>query len=171
MRLLFVCTHNRCRSIIAEAVTRHLAGDCFDVASAGSAPAGVVHPLSLHHLAQRDIPTGGLASKSFDDVSQSPFDIVVTLCDSAAGEPCPLWLEPAEKVHWGLADPSRIVGDGQTVRAAFHETIDILVTRIQTLRREADALASAALLAERMRSLASDKTGSVAAEYDAQSSK
>ncbi|MEM9313732.1 MAG: arsenate reductase ArsC, partial [Pseudomonadota bacterium] len=145
--------------------------DCFDVASAGSAPAGVVHPLSLHHLAQRDIPTGGLASKSFDDVSQSPFDIVVTLCDSAAGEPCPLWLEPAEKVHWGLADPSRIVGDGQTVRAAFHETIDILVTRIQTLRREADALASAALLAERMRSLASDKTGSVAAEYDAQSSK
>ena len=133
MRLLFVCTHNRCRSILAEAITRQRAGSRLSVMSAGSKPAGVVHPLTLRYLKERGIPVKGLKSKSWESLDGDPVDIVVTVCDRAAGEACPLWLGSAKKVHWGLADPSAVKGDEAAQRQAFLDTIDTLEARIAKL--------------------------------------
>ena len=154
MKLLFVCTHNRCRSILAEAIARHLGGNRLDVGSAGSSPAGAVHPLTLKHLAEHGISTNGLASKSWDDVPGPAPDVVVTVCDRAAGEACPLWLGRAEKVHWGLADPSAVSGDEVAVRDAFNTTIATLASRFQALLAPPEALTDAAACARRMRELA-----------------
>ena len=154
MKLLFVCTHNRCRSILAEAIARHLGGNRLDVASAGSSPAGAVHPLTLRYLAEHGIATDGLVSKSWDDVPGQAPDVVVTVCDRAAGEACPLWLGKAEKVHWGLADPSAVSGDEAVVRDAFNTTIATLASRIEALLATPDALTDAAACARRMRELA-----------------
>lgn len=154
MKLLFVCTHNRCRSILAEAIARHLGGGRIDVASAGSSPAGEVHPLTLKHLARHGIPTRGLASKSWDEAPGPAPDVVVTVCDRAAGEACPLWLGNAEKVHWGLADPSAVTGDEAVQREAFDAIITTLQARLGELIAMPDALANPATCAARMRELA-----------------
>ena len=106
MKLLFLCTHNACRSILAEAITRKIAGNRLVVASAGSHPAGRVHPLTLKHLQQRNYSIEGLTSQSWDDLKDFEPDIVITVCDSAAGETCPLWFGDAVKAHWGLPDPT-----------------------------------------------------------------
>jgi arsenate reductase (thioredoxin) len=133
VKILFVCTHNRCRSILSEAIARQRAGDVIDVRSAGSEPAGAVHPLTLKVLAQAGYATEGLQSQSWDDFADFAPDLVITVCDAAAGEACPLYLDGAVKVHWGLADPSKIEGDAEAQAAAFAQCIREIERRVAVL--------------------------------------
>ncbi|MDD2048735.1 arsenate reductase ArsC [Pseudomonas putida] len=123
MRVLFMCTANSCRSILSEAMFNHLAPEGFEAVSSGSFPKGVVHPLSLATLQQAGIAIEGLRSKGNDCFEENPVDIVITVCDKAAGEACPAYFGPALKSHWGLEDPSDVSGDNAVVAAAFRATL------------------------------------------------
>lgn len=133
MKILYICTHNRCRSILSEAITRQRAGDLLDARSAGSQPAGAVHPLSLRYLAQRAYRTEGLQSQSWDAFEDFAPDLVVTVCDSAAGEACPLYFGKSLKVHWGLSDPSKMEGSEAELEQAFMACIDEIERRVDQL--------------------------------------
>lgn len=123
MRVLFMCTANSCRSILSEALFNHLAPEGFAAVSAGSFPKGQVLPRSLATLQQAGIAIAGLSSKGNDAFADNPPDIVITVCDKAAGEACPLYFGPALKAHWGLEDPSDVVGDEAAMDAAFRATL------------------------------------------------
>ncbi|TXH95283.1 MAG: arsenate reductase ArsC [Pseudomonas sp.] len=123
MRVLFMCTANSCRSILSEAMFNHLAPDGFEAVSAGSFPKGQVLPRSLTTLQQAGISTEGLSSKGNDAFESNPPDIVITVCDKAAGEACPVYFGPALKAHWGLEDPSDVQGSDAEVDAAFRSTL------------------------------------------------
>jgi len=123
MRVLFMCTANSCRSILSEAMFNHLAPAGFAAVSAGSFPRGQVLPRSLATLQQAGIAIAGLSSKGNDAFADNPPDIVITVCDKAAGEACPLYFGPALKTHWGLEDPSEAVGDEAAMDAAFRATL------------------------------------------------
>jgi arsenate reductase len=131
--VLFVCTHNRCRSILCEALTNHLAAGRLRAKSAGSQPAGAVHPATLAALEARGIPTDGLESRSWDAFAGLAPDTVITVCDSAAGEQCPLWMGRAPKVYWGLPDPSKVEGTAAEQAAAFDAVIATIEDRLQRL--------------------------------------
>jgi len=118
-----MCTANSCRSILSEAMFNHLAPAGFAAVSAGSFPKGQVLPRSLTTLQQAGISIAGLSSKGNEAFADNPPDIVITVCDKAAGEACPLYFGPALKAHWGLEDPSDVVGDEATVDAAFRATL------------------------------------------------
>ena len=139
MKLLFICTHNRCRSILSEAITNQRAQGILTAASAGSAPVDAVHPLTLRFLQERGYDTAGLASQSWADLEAFEPDRVITVCDTAAGEACPLWMSDVEKVHWGLPDPSRVDGDDETVRAAFMAVIDRIELKVDEWMGEVHA--------------------------------
>ena len=131
MKILFLCTANSCRSILCEAVFNHLAPQGMKAYSAGSQPKGEVHPLSLQTLEKAGISTAGLLSKSRDvHVNLAP-DFVITVCDKAAGEACPVFFGPATKAHWGLADPSEYQGTEEEIEAAFEATLEQIKTRIE----------------------------------------
>lgn len=134
MKILFICTHNRCRSILAEAICNHHGDGLLQAVSAGSSPADKVHPLTLQALQAINIPIENLVSQSWDAYEDANIDYVITVCDKAANEPCPLWFGRARQVHWGLKDPSSIAGDEMTVNMAFTETINILSSRIQRIK-------------------------------------
>ncbi len=131
MKILFICTHNRCRSILAEAICNHYGDGLLEAVSAGSSPAERIHPLTLRALRALNISTDKLCSQSRDDFENSQIDYVITVCDSAANEPCPTWFGNARQVHWGLSDPSAVEGDPETISAAFTHTINILKSRIR----------------------------------------
>lgn len=133
MKLLFICTHNRCRSILSEAVTNFYGQDVLTARSAGSQPVGEVHPLSLKYLQARGIPTEGLCSQSWDEHESWQPDVVITVCDSAAKETCPVWFGQSINIHWSLVDPSALDGDDAEVAAAFNATINMLKHRIEKL--------------------------------------
>ena len=133
MNILFICTHNRCRSIICEAITNALSKGRIKAYSAGSHPAEEVHPLSLKYLEKRGYPTDGLISESWGAYSGKHIDIAITVCDSAANESCPLWMGNTPKAHWGLSDPSKIEGTEAEIEAAFVELIEKVELRIQML--------------------------------------
>ena len=130
MNVLFLCTGNSCRSILAEATFNHLAPAGWKAMSAGSRPAGVVHPRSLALLAREGIATAGLHSKSWDTLPVVP-DIVVTVCASAARETCPVYLGAAPRMHWGVEDPAYARGSDAEIDAAFMMAYRILRTRIE----------------------------------------
>ena len=98
MKVLYICTHNRCRSILSEAITNHFSEGKIMAKSAGSQPVGEVHPLSIKYLQEAGIATDGLRSQSWDEFEAFAPDLVVTVCDSAAGEACPLWFGKSLKV-------------------------------------------------------------------------
>lgn len=131
MRVLFMCTANSCRSILSEAVFNHLAPAGFEAVSAGSFPKGQVLPRSLYTLQQAGIAIDGLYSKGTDAFAANPPDIVITVCDAAAGETCPVYFGPALKSHWGLADPSEVTADEVAADAAFHATLLRIEQRCQ----------------------------------------
>lgn len=133
MKLLYVCTHNRCRSILSEAVTRSSAGSVIDARSAGSHPVGEVHPLSLKYLQKAGYDIDGLASESWDAYAGWAPDVVITVCDRAAGEVCPLYLGSAIKLHWGLEDPSALRATEEQIEAAFLSTIQRIEQRVDQL--------------------------------------
>ena len=130
MNVLFLCTGNSCRSILAEATFNHLAPAGGKAMSAGSKPTGQVHPRSLALLASEGIPTAGLHSKSWDNLPATP-DIVVTVCASAAGETCPAYLGPVLRTHWGVDDPAHATGTEAEIEAAFRQAYRTLRNRIE----------------------------------------
>ena len=132
MNILFLCTGNSCRSILAEATFNHLAPAGWRAMSAGSHPTGQVHPRSLALLAREGISTAGVHSKSWDNLPAMP-DIVVTVCASAAGETCPAYLGPVLRTHWGVGDPAHATGTDAEIDAAFVRAYRILRARIEAL--------------------------------------
>ena len=129
MKVLFMCTANSCRSILSEAMFNHLAPQGFAAVSSGSFPKGQVLPRSLSTLQAAGISTEGLYSKGNDAFEGSPPDVVITVCDKAAGEACPVYFGPAVKAHWGLADPSEVQGDQASIQAAFDATLETIASR------------------------------------------
>ncbi|OGA45241.1 MAG: ArsC family transcriptional regulator [Betaproteobacteria bacterium RIFCSPLOWO2_12_FULL_62_58] len=130
MNVLFLCTGNSCRSILAEATFNHLAPAGWRAMSAGSQPAGYVHPRSLTLLAREGIATNGLYSKSWDILPLTP-DIVITVCSSAAGETCPAYLGPVLRAHWDVEDPAKATGTDAEISAAFDKAYRVLRARIE----------------------------------------
>lgn len=130
MNVLFLCTGNSCRSILGEATFNHLAPEGWRAMSAGSQPAGYVHPRSLALLAREGIGTEGFYSKSWDALPATP-DIVITVCASAAGEICPAYLGPVLRAHWGVEDPAHATGTDEEIDAAFMKAYRILRARIE----------------------------------------
>ena len=130
MNILFLCTGNSCRSILAEATFNHLAPAGWTAMSAGSQPTGQVHARSLALLAREGIPTEGYHSKSWDNLPQTP-DVVITVCSSAAGETCPAYLGPVLRTHWGIDDPAHATGTDEEIDAAFMAAYRILRDRIE----------------------------------------
>lgn len=131
MNILFLCTGNSCRSILAEATFNHLAPAGWKAMSAGSKPTGEVHPRSLALLAREGISTEGYHSKSWDNLPMTP-DVVITVCSNAAGETCPAYLGRAVRSHWGVEDPAHATGTDSEIDAAFMMAYRILRTRIET---------------------------------------
>ncbi|HFH3086306.1 TPA: arsenate reductase ArsC [Pseudomonas aeruginosa] len=131
MKILFLCTANSCRSILSEAVFNDMAPAGFRAYSGGSQPKGEVHPLSLKTLEKAGIATEGLFSKSSDAHASLAPDVVITVCDKAAGEACPVFFGPALKAHWGLADPSELGGSDEQIEAAFDHTLETIRTRVR----------------------------------------
>ncbi len=112
---------------------RQLAAGRIDTASAGTAPAGRVHPLTLQYLGEHGYDTAGLYSKHLDAVSPFRPDVAITVCDSAAGESCPVWLGNAIKAHWGLPDPSHPQGTSEAASILFANVIECIERRTQRL--------------------------------------
>jgi arsenate reductase (thioredoxin) len=134
IKVLYICTHNRCRSILSEAITQHLTGDLIDARSAGSQPVGAVHPLSIYYLKEKGIKTEHLRSQSWDEFADFAPDIVITVCDSAAKEACPVWFGDTVQVHWGLTDPSKLTGTDEAKAQAFRECIANISLRVEKLK-------------------------------------
>ncbi|MGA8133554.1 MAG: arsenate reductase ArsC [Pseudomonas gingeri] len=147
MKILFLCTANSCRSILCEAVFNHLAPAGMKAYSAGSQPKGEVHPLALKTLEKAGISTAGLFSKSSDAHENLAPDFVITVCDKAAGEACPVFFGPSVKGHWGLADPSDFHGTLEEVQAAFDVTLEQITRRLKAFL----ALPLSALSAEQLK--------------------
>jgi arsenate reductase len=124
-----MCTANSCRSVLSEALFNHLAPAGLEAVSSGSFPSGRLNPQAVHTLHTLGISTEGLYSKDSSAFADSPPDIVITVCDKAAGEACPVYFGPAIKSHWGLADPSDVHGTEQQVQAAFDSTVETIKTR------------------------------------------
>ena len=131
--VLFLCTGNSARSILAEAIMRRVGGDRFNAYSAGSHPKGRVHPEALALLKRLDHPTGDLRSKPWDEFARPdspPLDFVITVCDSAAGEVCPVWPGQPVSAHWGMPDPAAVEGSQTQIALAFADTYRMLNNRI-----------------------------------------
>lgn len=136
INILFLCTHNSARSILAEALLNHLGQGRLRGYSAGSHPRGEPNPLALVALSGAGISTSRLSSKSWD-VFATPgaplMNLVVTVCDNAAGETCPLWPGGPATVHWGYADPSAVQGDERQRLDAFIATLALMRKRVERL--------------------------------------
>jgi protein-tyrosine-phosphatase len=142
--VLFLCTGNSARSIMAEAVVNKLAPEKFHAYSAGSHPKGTVHPCALEVLQHFQYPTEGLRSKSWEEFTgpdAPPIDFIFTLCDDAAQEACPLWPGHPVTAHWSLPDPAAVEGTEEEKRVAFVETLRMLRLRLDPLTQlRTDAL-------------------------------
>ena len=138
LNVLFLCTHNSARSILAEAVLNAIGQGRFRAHSAGSSPrpSQQPHPLGLEVLQSAGIPTDGLHSKSWDVFAQpgAPvMDLIITVCDNAAGEVCPIWPGHPATAHWGYADPSAIDGTDAQKLEAFRQTLHAIRRRVELL--------------------------------------
>lgn len=130
-QVLVLCTGNSCRSIMAEALINALGQGRYLARSAGSQPAGFVHPKSIETLKRHGIETGSPRSKSWDELAGQKFDLVITVCDQAASESCPVFLGKHEKLHWSTPDPAKARGTEDEINAAFDEAFNLLKSRIE----------------------------------------
>jgi len=160
MNVLFLCTGNSARSILAEAYLNAAGGGRFTAYSAGSHPAGRVNPFAVELLQKNRLPVTDLRSKNWDEFARPgapQLDFVFTVCDNAAGEVCPVWPGQPVTAHWGVADPAAVVGSVADKRKAFLRAFSELSTRINlllalpvekldrlTLKRKLDQIGSAA---------------------------
>lgn len=133
LNVLFLCTGNSARSILAEAILNHVGKERFKAFSAGSHPSGTVNPFVLDLLKQQGLPTEGLRSKAWDEFAtpDAPrLDFVFTVCDNAAGEVCPVWPGQPITAHWGIEDPAAVTGDDVAKRHAVSMALHMLNRRI-----------------------------------------
>jgi arsenate reductase len=136
--VLFLCTGNSARSILAEALMNGLGGGRFIAHSAGSHPGGRVNPFAIELLQKNGLPTAALRSKSWDEFAvpgAPPLDFVFTVCDNAAGEACPVWPGHPATAHWGVADPAAVAGSDDDKRRAFLHAMAVLRRRIELFLR------------------------------------
>jgi arsenate reductase len=155
-RVLFLCTGNSARSILAEALLTRLGEGRFTAHSAGTRPAGRVHPRALAALERIGLPTAGLASKPiepFTGAAAQAIDLVITLCDQAASEPCPVLPGAPATVHWGLADPAAASGSDRDRDAAFDRVLAELRVRLDLLLALPDEALEPARLARELRAI------------------
>ena len=134
LNVLFLCTGNSARSILAESILNAVDPARFRAHSAGSHPAGRVNPFALELLAKTGYPTDGLRSKNWEEFAAPgapPLDFIVTVCDNAAGEACPVWPGRPTSAHWGVADPAAVEGTDEDKRRAFLEAFAVLKRRIE----------------------------------------
>jgi arsenate reductase len=132
--VLFLCTGNSARSIIAEGLLNHLGKGRFRGYSAGSMPKGEVHPIALATLEKLELPTTGYRSKSWDEFTlpDAPLlDFIITVCDNAAGETCPVWPGQPVTAHWGVPDPAAVEGSEVEKHLAFADTARVFRRRIE----------------------------------------
>jgi len=129
--VLVLCTGNSCRSVMAEALINHLGAGAYKAVSAGSKPAGYVHPKSIETLKRHGIDPGDPRSKSWDEFDEQNFDLVITVCDAAASEACPAFFGNHEKLHWPTPDPAGATGSDAEIDAAFDEAFNMLKARIE----------------------------------------
>jgi arsenate reductase len=135
--VLFLCTGNSARSILAESLLNHWGRGTFRAFSAGSFPKDQVHPMALDLLKRMDLPSEGFRSKSWDEFTAPeapPLDFIITVCDNAAGEVCPVWPGKPITAHWGIADPAAVEGTHADKAFAFRKALKELETRIKLFR-------------------------------------
>jgi arsenate reductase len=135
-KVLFLCTGNSARSIMAEVMLNDLGGERFQAYSAGSHPQGAVHPLALETLQNMGLSVDGLRSKSWQEFARPdapPIDFILTVCDDAAGEVCPVWPGKPITAHWGVEDPAALTGTKDEQRQKFHDVALLLRRRIELL--------------------------------------
>jgi len=133
VKVLVLCNGNSCRSIMAEALINHLGHGRFQASSAGSHPAGSVHPKSIETLQRHGIDPGQPRSKSWNELAGQSFHFVITVCDQAAGESCPLFPGQPKKLHWSTPDPAKAIGADAEIDAAFDKAFSMLKQRIEEL--------------------------------------
>lgn len=134
--VLFLCTGNSARSILAEAILNRIGQGRFKAYSAGSKPASAVNRFAIDLLRQNDYPVEGLRSKNWEEFEKGDapkLDLVITVCDNAAGEECPLWPGQPITAHWGIPDPAGVEGSDEEKRRAFLQAFTVLNTRIGLL--------------------------------------
>ena len=134
--VLFLCTGNSARSILAEAILRHLGAGRYHAFSAGSMPVGVPNPAAIATLQARGLDHSFARSKSWDEFAGDDavtMDLVITVCANAAGEVCPLWPGHPHTVHWGVEDPAAVIGSRQDIMTAFSLTYDQMKARVEAL--------------------------------------
>ena len=135
VNVLILCTGNSCRSVMAEALINDLGRGRYRAWSAGSIPAGTVHPKSIETLQRYGIDPGRPRSKSWDELAAQPFDVVITVCDQAAGESCPLFPGNPMKLHWSTPDPAKATGSESQIDAAFEKAFLMLKHRVEELTK------------------------------------
>lgn len=129
--VLVLCTGNSCRSVMAEALINHFGKGRYQAMSAGSFPAGYVHPKSIETLERHGIVTGELRSKSWGEFADQSFDLVITVCDQAASESCPAFLGAPQKLHWSTPDPAQVEGSEEAINQAFDDALRMLKSRVE----------------------------------------
>ncbi len=129
--VLVLCTGNSCRSVMAEALINYLGEGRYKAVSAGSFPAGYVHPKSIETLERHGVNAGEPRSKSWDEFKNRNFDLVITVCDQAASESCPIFLGKCEKKHWSTPDPAQAEGMDGEIDKAFDDAFQMLKDRIE----------------------------------------
>ncbi|MDQ7091276.1 MAG: arsenate reductase ArsC [Methylococcales bacterium] len=133
LTIFVICTGNSCRSVLGEALFNHLGQGRIHAFSAGSHPIGRINTGALATLKRHGLPTEGYQSQSWDAFEHQAMDIVITVCDNAAGETCPTYLKKAANVHWGLVDPGHVDGTDDEKIAAFETTFALLTQRINKM--------------------------------------
>ena len=134
LNVLFLCTGNSARSILGEAILNHDGAGRFKAYSAGSNPTGEVNPWAFHTLDRLGYPAGGYSSKNWTEFAEGPeFDLIFTVCDSAAAESCPVWPGRPTSTHWGIPDPAAVEGSDAEKAAAFLDAFRLLKRRIDLM--------------------------------------
>lgn len=154
LNVLFLCTGNSARSILAEAILNHDGKDRFRAYSAGSNPTGTVNPWAIHTLETLGYPSEGYRSKSWNEFADGPeFDLIFTVCDSAAAESCPVWPGRPTSAHWGIPDPAAVQGSDAEKAAAFLDAFGMLKRRIDLLLALPIASLEATALKEKLQGI------------------
>jgi len=159
--VLFLCTGNSARSILAESLLNHWGRGKFRGFSAGSFPKGQVHPMAIELLGRMNLPTEGLRSKSWDEFAAPgapPLDFILTVCDNAAGEVCPVWPGKPMTAHWGIADPAAADGTDAEKAFAFRRALKELESRIKLLVELPIASLDRMKLRESLRAIGKQRT-------------